>query len=299
MNLITPAGFSFPVSRLALGCMSLGNDRSVNEGIIHSALEAGINFFDTADLYQSGQNEVTVGRALKGHRHRVAIATKAGNRLRPDGSGWDWCADPAYIESALEASLRRLGTDYVDLFQLHGGTLEDPIDELIALFERLKASGKIRAYGISSIRPNVIRRWMAAPQLSTVMMQYGPLDPRPEEESLAYLEEKGAVLLARGVLAKGLLAGKPAAPWLGWTEEEVARYLEAFRAVFPDPVLMAAAALEYVRAMAPRSISVVGVSSEPQLQALLQAEEFCVNEKDMEGIFAIRPPFRYEAQFKV
>jgi aryl-alcohol dehydrogenase-like predicted oxidoreductase len=87
---------------------------------------------------------------------KVIIATKVGNQWRADGSGWDWNPNKDYIISAVEQSLKRLQTDYIDLYQLHGGTMEDPIDETIEAFEQLQKQGKIRYYGISSIRPTVI-----------------------------------------------------------------------------------------------------------------------------------------------
>ena len=140
--------------------MSLGENDEANSRLLNEAFDKGINFFDTADLYQKGFNETTVGKALKEKRKEVIIATKVGNQWREDGSGWDWNPNKAYIFSAVEKSLQRLQSDYIDLYQLHGGTIDDPIDETIEAFELLKQQGKIRYYGISSIRPNVIREWI-------------------------------------------------------------------------------------------------------------------------------------------
>src|SRR5687768_193622 len=115
------------VSTVSFGCMSLGDNHGENAKILHHARDQGINFFDTADLYQKGFNEETVGRAFRDTRDRVLIATKAGNQWRSDGSGWDWNPSKNYILKAAEESLRRLRTDHIDLYQLHGGTTEDPI----------------------------------------------------------------------------------------------------------------------------------------------------------------------------
>jgi len=202
------------VGVVGFGCMSLGADHAANERLIHAALDRGIDFFDTADLYQHGENEVTLGRALEGRRHSATVATKVGNRWRPDGSGWDWNPRKAYIKEAVEGSLRRLRTDCIDLYQLHGGTVEDPIDEAIEAFEELKEAGVIRHYGISSIRPNVIGEWRARSNLTSVMMQYSLLDRRPEEECLELLRQGDVGVVVRGGLAKGLLASKPAAGYL-------------------------------------------------------------------------------------
>jgi len=196
------------VSEIGLGCMSLGTDEHEAIRLIHEALDRGINYLDTADLYDRGLNEEFVGKAVKGKRDQVIIATKVGNRWRPDGSGWDWDPSKAYIKQAVKDSLRRLQTDYIDLYQLHGGTIDDPIDETIAAFEELKQEGVIRWYGISSIRPNVIREYVKRSNIVSVMMQYSLLDRRPEEW-FPLLREHNISVIARGPVAKGLLTDRP------------------------------------------------------------------------------------------
>ena len=214
------------VSEICFGCMSLGEDQNVNDRLIGEAIDGGINFFDTADLYQKGANERVLGKALKGKRQDVLIATKVGNVWREDGSGWDWNPTKKYILKAVDASLERLQTDYIDLYQLHGGTLDDPIDDIIAAFERLKKTGKIRHYGISSIRPNVMREYVAKSNLASIMMPYSLLDRRPEEGCFASLLDKKVGVLARGALAKGLLAGKPAEVFQDYSKEEVQKVID-------------------------------------------------------------------------
>ena len=169
------------VSELGLGCMSLPDDLQESKRIIDAALDAGVNFFDTADLYDGGKNEELVGYALKNRREDIILATKVGNRLNPDGNGWSWDPTKRHIVSAVKDSLRRLGTDYIDLYQLHGGTMEDDAEETIEAFESLKKEGLIRHYGISSIRPTVIKRFLDGSSAVSVMMQYSLLDRRPEE----------------------------------------------------------------------------------------------------------------------
>jgi aryl-alcohol dehydrogenase-like predicted oxidoreductase len=193
------------VSELALGCMSLGNDNLIAHRVIEAALEEGINYFDTADLYDFGDNERILGAALKGIRDEVVIATKVGNRWNEQKDGWSWDPSKAYIKEQVKQSLKRLGIDYIDLYQLHGGTLEDPIEETFEAFEELKAEGYIRYYGISSIRPNVIQEYVDKSKIVSVMMQYSLLDRRPEEMALPYLSEHGISVVCRGSLAKGLL----------------------------------------------------------------------------------------------
>lgn len=196
------------ISVLGLGCMSLGTDAKKAQDIIHAALDEGINYFDTADLYDFCENEQIVGKALKSVRDKVIIATKAGNRWSENKDSWYWDPSKKHIKEAVKASLSRLGTDYIDLYQLHGGTIEDPIDETIEAFEELNQEGLIRYYGISSIRPNVIREYVNVSNIVSVMIQYSMLDRRPEEEVLPLLEKQGISAVTRGPLAKGLLSEK-------------------------------------------------------------------------------------------
>src|SRR3954468_12546539 len=196
------------VSRIAFGCMSLKPGQTDAQKIIHRAIDLGINYFDTADLYDKGENEILLGKAVKEKRNELVIATKVGNQWRTDGSGWDWNPRKEYILKAVEESLRRLQTDHIDLYQLHGGTIDDPIEETIEAFELLVSQGKIRWYGLSSIRPNVIRKWIAESSIVSNMMQYSLLDRRPEE-IMPLLNDHNIPVLARGGLAQGLLVNKP------------------------------------------------------------------------------------------
>lgn len=192
------------VSELSLGCMSLPDDVNVSKQIIDAALHAGINYFDTADLYAAGKNEEVVGKALKGRRKEIILATKVGNKMNEDGNGWTWDPSRKHIEQAIKKSLHRLGTDYIDVYQLHGGTMEDDVDETIDTFESLKKEGLIRQYGISSIRPNVIQRFFEKGAPISVMMQYSLLDRKPEEW-FPMIDNAAASVVTRGTLAKGLL----------------------------------------------------------------------------------------------
>ncbi|AHA07348.1 aldo/keto reductase [Bacillus toyonensis] len=192
------------VTEMGLGCMSLGTSETEAMRIIDEAIDLGINFFDTADLYDYGLNEEFVGKALKGKRDQIVLTTKVGNRWTEEKNGWAWDPSKAYIKAEVKESLRRLQTDYIDLYQLHGGTLEDPIDETIEAFEELKKEGIIRHYGISSIRPNVIREYAKRSNIVSVLMEYSLLNRRPEEW-FSLLNEHQISVIARGPLAKGIL----------------------------------------------------------------------------------------------
>lgn len=264
------------VSELGLGCMSLGTDEKTARGIIDAALEEGINYFDTADLYDAGENEKIVGQALKAVREQVIIATKVGNRWKEDKSGWTWDPSKAYIKEAVKNSLKRLGTDYIDLYQLHGGTIDDPIEETIEAFEELVSEGVIRYYGISSIRPNVIREFVKKSQIVSVMMQYSILDRRPEEEALPLLHEHGVSIVTRGPLAKGLLSDKllekaSAKGYLDYSYDELSEILPLLKAKLAASRSFTEVSLQYNLA-APGVASVVaGASSVEQLRSNAQA----------------------------
>ena len=195
------------VSEMGLGCMSLGTDEKEANYIIKSALEHGVNYFDTADLYDFGLNEKIIGKTLKSVRDEVIIATKVGNKWGNEQDRWIWDASKAYIKEAVKKSLLRLQTNYIDLYQLHGGTMTDNHEEVIEAFEELRREGIIRYYGISSIRPNVIQSFATQSNIISVMMQYSLLDRRPEEW-LSILKENQISMIARGPIAKGILTEK-------------------------------------------------------------------------------------------
>jgi aryl-alcohol dehydrogenase-like predicted oxidoreductase len=257
---------SLMISRIGLGCMSL--DPAKEEAsirIIHQAIELGINYFDTADLYNQGLNESLAGKAFQSKRKEIILATKVGNQWRADGSGWDWNPRKEYIIAAVEKSLVRLQTDYIDLYQLHGGTIEDPIDETIEAFEVLKQSGKIRYYGISSIRPNVIREYIKRSKIVSVMMQYSLADRRPEETILSLLKENNIGVLIRGALAQGLLVGKTSKDYLGHSAEEIKKAAEAISTYETSDRTATQTALRFVLQHPAVTSALVGVSKIEQL----------------------------------
>ncbi|MBC3541612.1 aldo/keto reductase [Rufibacter sediminis] len=258
------------VSEVSFGCMSLNGSDQENSQLLHQALERGINFFDTADLYDKGQNEETVGKAFRGKREQVILATKVGNQWRPDGSGWDWNPSKSYLLEAVNQSLRRLQTDYIDLYQLHGGTLEDPMDETIEAFELLKQQGKIRHYGISSIRPNVIREYINRSSMVSVMMQYSLLDRRPEEQVLDLLHQHQIGVLARGSLAQGLLLGKAPKPYLSHSAVEVTQTAEALKAIAGENHTQETS-VRYVLHHPAVASAVIGIRTEAHLTQAIEA----------------------------
>lgn len=259
------------ISRIGFGCMSLKPDQKDFKDVVHAAMDKGINYFDTADLYDKGENERLLGKAFKGKRDQVIIASKAGNQWRADGSGWDWNPRKDYILKCADDSLRRLQTDYIDLFQLHGGTLDDDIDESIEAFEILIQQGKIRYYGLSSIRPNVIRKHVEDGKLVSVMTQYSLLDRRPEETTLQYLKDNQVGVVIRGSVASGLLIDKPAKPYLDWSENEVASAAAEVRKLSNESKHSAQIAIQYVLQHPAVTSVIVGMHTPQQLADALKA----------------------------
>lgn len=294
MEYRTLPGADWQLSELSFGCMSLQGNDAENARLLHKAFDHGINYFDTADLYQNGANEETVGKALQDRREEVIIATKVGNEMRPDGSGWDWNPTKNYILKAVDKSLQRLRTDYIDHYQLHGGTIDDPIDEVIGAFEELQAAGKIRHYGISSIRPNVIRAYLDRAQILSNMMQYSLLDRRPEEVAMHLLHEQGVGVMVRGALAKGLLAGKDISVYLNYPVQAVDLLMNKMKSFSIEKITLSKIALQWVLANPVVSTVVLGIRTEVQLDdALAYYNSPFLSEEQVRELSAVLKPNLY------
>lgn len=250
--------------------MSLKPDQKDFNNLIDAAIDLGINYFDTADLYDKGLNETLLGKAFKGKRDKVIIATKAGNQWRPDGSGWDWNPRKEYILKCADESLKRLQIDYIDLYQSHGGTMEDNIDETIEAYEILLKQGKIRYYGLSSIRPNVIREFIKKSNIVSVMTQYSLLDRRPEESTLQLLHENNIGVLIRGSVATGLLVNKPAKPYLNYNESQIADAANALKSVSSNKRNAAQTAIQYILKNPAVTSAIVGMRTMEQLKEAVE-----------------------------
>ncbi|PKC51384.1 Aldo/keto reductase, partial [Rhizophagus irregularis] len=205
------------ISELSFGCMSLPTNLKEAKPIIERAIEHGINYFDTADLYDKGVNEKIVGESLKPYRNQIVLATKVGNVWDTDGDTWHWDASPAHIEEGLKNSLARLKTDYIDLYQLHGGTIEDSWDEIIDTFEPFIQN----SHAVSN------------------MMQYSILDRRPEEW-FDFIEDTSSSVVTRGSIAKGLLTSEwksrleKSNGYMSYTKEELQQLLLQLEETFGD-----------------------------------------------------------------
>ncbi|MEP2447311.1 MAG: aldo/keto reductase [Balneola sp.] len=283
MNLPEPRNIGF-------GCMSLDPKSSDNIELLRSAVDKGITFFDTADLYDKGWNEEIVGKALSPVRSKVRIATKVGNEWNNTGTDWRWNPTKEYILKAVNKSLERLQTDYIDIYQLHGGTLDDPIDETIEAFEILKEQGKILEYGISSIRPNVIKEWIKRSNMSSVMMQYSLLDRRPEEECLDLLIKSGISVITRGTLAKGMLIDKTAKDYLGYSEQNVKLIQRAITKT-DNPL---SASIQYVNQHPAVESAIIGIRTLEQLNQVIESQLVTIPSETLTELSEVLDPNVYE-----
>ncbi|MFJ7952434.1 aldo/keto reductase [Lysinibacillus sp. NPDC096418] len=272
------------ISEISLGGMSLSTEKDKAASILDMALDAGINTIDTADLYDFGVNEEIIGAILGKRRQDIVLATKVGNCFTEGVDGWYWDASPSYIKEAVRASLKRLGTDYIDVYQLHGGTIEDDWDGIIDTFECLKKEGLIREYGISSIRPNVLKRFLPVSSAKSVMMQYSALDRRPEEW-LDFVASEGASVVTRGTVAKGLLTNEwkervhRSNGYNGYSAEKLHTTLEKLAAHYGD---LHALALAFNLKESAIASTVIGASSRQQLEETLTAYEKAASITDLE-----------------
>ncbi|MEQ9091229.1 MAG: aldo/keto reductase [Balneola sp.] len=275
---------------IGFGCMSLNPNGSDNLELLQAAIENGITLFDTADLYDQGWNEEIVGEAIAPFRYQIQIATKVGNEWNESGTDWRWNPTKEYILKAVDKSLERLQTDYIDLYQLHGGTFDDPIDETIEAFELLKEQGKILEYGISSIRPNVIKEWIKRSNMSSVMMQYSLLDRRPEEECLDLLTEAGISVITRGTLAKGMLIDKPAKEYLSYSEMQVRLIQEAVSET-KNPL---STSIQYVEQHPAVSNPIIGIRTIEQLNEVISSCDIFIPDNELEQLGRVLEPNVYE-----
>ncbi len=204
------------VSALGLGCMGMSfgygqvNDDVEMIALIHRAVDLGVTFFDTAEVYGPFTNEVLVGKALAGVRDRVVIATKFGFVLKPDGSpGTDGLnSRPEHIRAVAEASLQRLGVDTIDLFYQHRVDPEVPIEDVAGTVKDLIAEGKVRHFGLSEAGAQTIRRAHAVHPVAALQSEYSLWFRKPEQEIVPVLEELGIGFVPYSPLGKGFLTGK-------------------------------------------------------------------------------------------
>ena len=201
------------VSELGLGCMGMSEfygSSSESEAIatIHRALDRGIDFLDTADMYGPFTNEKLVGKAIRDRRDKVVIATKFGNQRREDGSWIGINGKPDYVHAACDASLQRLGVDHIDLYYQHRVDTTTPIEETIGAMADLVRQGKVRYLGMSEAAPQTIRRAAKVHPISALQTEYSLWTRDPEDEVLPTVRELGIGFVAYSPLGRGFLSGR-------------------------------------------------------------------------------------------
>lgn len=206
-------GGDLSVSSIGLGCMGMSDfygtaDENEAIEVIHYALDNGVNFLDTADMYGPFTNEKLVGKAIKDRRDQVVLATKFGNERNPDGSWVGVNGKPEYVKKACEASLQRLGVDHIDLYYQHRVDTSVPIEDTIGAMADLVKEGKVRYIGMSEAAVETIRRASQVHKITALQTEYSLWTRDPEEEILEAVRELGIGFVAYSPLGRGFLTAR-------------------------------------------------------------------------------------------
>ena len=298
------------VSAIGLGCMGMsafyGQPSTEQDGIalIHRALDLGLTFFDTAEMYGPHTNEVLLGKALNGRREEAFVATKFGIGYNADRTALTVDGSPANVRRAIEGSLQRLGTDHVDLYYLHRVDANTPIEETVGAMAELVKEGKVRFLGLSEAAPATLRRGHAVHPITALQTEYSLWSREPEDEILATCEELGVGFVPYSPLGRGFLSGdirsvEDLAPddfrrsnprFQGENFQKNLDLVEAVSGIAADKgVTPAQLALAWVLAQGDNLVPIPGTRRIRTLEENIAAAEIVLTAEDLAKIEAVFP----------
>ena len=291
---------------IALGCMSMSGmygavDESESVATIQAAIGAGINLLDTGDFYGSGQNEMLIGKAIRSERARVMLSVKFGAMRGPDGSWLGFDARPVAVKNALAYSLKRLGTDYIDVYRPSRLDAQIPIEETIGAIKEMVQAGYVRHIGLSEVGPETIRRAAAVHPIVDLQIEYSLLSRSPERKIFPVLSELGIGATLYSVLGRGLLSSsKPATHgdfrarlprFSGDNQTHNEQLISRLKEIAAGKgITQVQLAIAWALTRQPSMVPVIGARTRAQLQESLAALDVKLGSDEIANLEAAMPP---------